>query len=168
MRCNITQLLDPVNSLCNWFFAMTIGDFAQIVAAIGTAVTVYFSWQAVKQAEELSIKPVMALSPECQVHDDKLYFSIRNLSKSGDKWARDVTVKIVDSSFTESKRGFMGPETDTDICIPGISKSDWEGKELELIFKSFNSRVHTQRYLFRDDTLTEGKTGGYVYIERIS
>lgn len=131
-----------------------ISHWFQILASIATALTAYFSWRAIKQAEEITFKPVIALKAAHYLNK-KLTINILNLSKEGDKWAQDISIEIVGSNIKEVNEGYVGPGENCKIVIDNIEKEMWQSKILKVFYKSFNQKIYISEYLFAGAAIKE-------------
>lgn len=132
-------------------------EWLQLVANIAAATAAIASWKAVSKTEEISTKPILSLKDVYYSEKGKkLSFMISNLSnKNSDRWARNITAKILGTKFQKNFSGFFSPEGYMTLEIEGLNRSDWQERILELSYSSFTNRVYTSKYLLPfDDQLT--------------
>lgn len=122
-------------------------EWLQVIAAGGACLTAFFSWKAVMHAEEISFKPVITLEVFYKPEGQFLICKIANISKEGDRWARDIHVRIF--GFGPDRKeggGYVGPGESCTLVFKNLRQKAWTGKTLIVSYTNFNMKKYELRY----------------------
>ena len=94
-----------------------------------------------------------------------------NLSKDGDRWARDIAIKIENSNIKVNNKGYVGPGENCTLRIDNIKKNEWQGKIMEISYRTFNGKIYKMKYKFANNVVKESaihSDATFVDLDRIN
>jgi hypothetical protein len=130
------------------FSDVSLTDWLQVIAAFGACLTAFFSWKAIRHAEEISFKPVITLEMFYKSEGRLLLAKVANISREGDRWARDIHVTILESGYEKREGGgYIGPGESCTLVFKEIEPELWLGKTAVVSYTNFNMKVHELKYV---------------------
>ncbi len=132
-------------AIVKMFSQSSPSDWLQVIASIATALTAFFSWRAIQQAEEMNIKPILGVS-DPHYADKKFSLTVSNFSKTGDKWARDIRVSIAGLEQELTLPNLLGPGDEHFFVFDEISEDNWREKILTISYRASNNKKFSIRY----------------------